>query len=452
MRLQLIYSSLFLLLSGTVLAQKSPIVIDKIVAQVGDEIILLSDLQSQKLQMVQAKMEVDHKTDCKIIEGLMYQNLLLNQAILDSITLPDGQVNAEMENRLRVIEQQIGGREQMEAFYGKTVSEIKSEFYDIIEDRLLTQEVERVITEGLSVTPKEVKAFFEKIPKDSIPFINATIVFQQIVSYPAITDTDKKFAHDRLIEIRKAIVEGGKIFDTQARINSDDPGSAKEGGRIKATRGMMVPQFEATVFSLKVDEVSQVFETDYGYHIVKLLERKGDDYSCQHILIVAQFSSDELQNSALNMDTCFNKLKSGEITWEQAVPKYSNDEDTKQNNGTITDPRTGEQEWSTENLNEIDQQIYLLTNTLKVGEFSAPSLYESIYDGKQGVRIVKIKGRTEPHIANLTQDYALIKRAAENDKRERILEEWTQSKIGNAYVKIDEDYTDCVFRNTWIPK
>ena len=452
MRLQLIYSSLFLLLSGTVLAQKSPIVIDKIVAQVGDEIILLSDVQSQKLQMVQAKMEVDHKTDCKIIEGLMYQNLLLNQAILDSITLPDGQVNAEMENRLRVIEQQIGGREQMEAFYGKTVSEIKSEFYDIIEDRLLTQEVERVITEGLSVTPKEVKAFFEKIPKDSIPFINATIVFQQIVSYPAITDTDKKFAHDRLIEIRKAIVEGGKIFDTQARINSDDPGSAKEGGRIKATRGMMVPQFEATVFSLKVDEVSQVFETDYGYHIVKLLERKGDDYSCQHILIVAQFSSDELQNSALNMDTCFNKLKSGEITWEQAVPKYSNDEDTKQNNGTITDPRTGEQEWSTENLNEIDQQIYLLTNTLKVGEFSAPSLYASIYDGKQGVRIVKIKGRTEPHIANLTQDYALIKRAAENDKRERILEEWTQSKIGNAYVKIDENYTDCVFRNTWIPK
>ncbi len=452
MRLQLIYSSLFLLLSGTVFAQKSPIVIDKIVAQVGDEIILLSDLQAQKLQMIQAKLEVDHKTDCNIIEGLMYQNLLLNQAILDSITLPEGQVNAEMENRLRVIEQQIGGREKMEAFYGKTVSEIKSEFYDIIEDRLLTQEVERVITEGLSVTPKEVQAFFDKIPEDSIPFINATIVFQQIVSYPAITEADKKMAYDRLVEVRKAIVEVGKSFDTQARINSDDPGSAKDGGRIKATRGMMVPQFEATVFSLKVDEISQVFETDYGYHIVKLLERKGDDYTCQHILIVPQFSAEELQNSALNMDTCYNKLKSGDITWEQAVPKYSNDENTKQNNGTITDPRTGEQEWSTENLNEIDQQIYLLTNTLKVDEFSTPSLYTNIYDGKQGVRIVKIKGRTEPHIANLTQDYALIKRAAENDKRERILEEWTQSKIGNAYVKIDEDYTDCVFRNTWIPK
>ena len=452
MRLQLIYSSLFLLLSGTVLAQKSPIVIDKIVAQVGDEIILLSDLQAQKLQMVQAKMEVDHQTDCNIIEGLMYQNLLLNQAILDSITLPEGQVNAEMENRLRVIEQQIGGREKMEAFYGKTVSQIKTEFYDIIEDRLLTQEVERVITEGLSVTPKEVQAFFDKIPKDSIPFINATIIFQQIVSYPEITDGDKKLAHDRLVEIRKAIVDNGKSFDTQARINSDDPGSAKDGGRIKATRGMMVPQFEATVFSLKEGEISQVFETDYGYHIVKLLERKGDDYTCQHVLIVAQFSSQELQKSAVNMDSCYTKLKSGEITWEQAVTTYSNDEDTKQNNGTITDPRTGEQDWSTENLNEIDQQIYILTNTLKVGEFSAPSLYANIYDGKQGVRIVKIKSKTEPHIANLTQDYALIKRAAENDKRERILEEWTQSKIGNAYVKIDEDYADCVFRNTWIPK
>ncbi len=449
MTLRSIFSILFIFLSSTVFAQKKTIVVDKIVAQVGDEIILLSDLQSQKLQMVQAKVEISKQTDCEIIEGLMYQNLLLNQALLDSIVLPEGQVNSEMESRLRVIEQQIGGREKMEKFYGKTVSEIKAEFYDIIEDRLLTQEVERTITEGLSVTPKEVKSFYSGIPNDSVPYINATIGFQQIVIYPKITDEDRKASYNKLNDILKAI-QGGKSFDTQARINSDDPGSAKDGGRIEATRGMMVPQFEATVFSLKPGEVSTIFETDYGYHIVKLIERKGDDYVCQHILIVPQFSASELELAARQMDSCYTELKANKITWEEAVLKYSNDEDTKQNKGIISDPRTGEQAWSTENLNEIDQQIYLLTNTLKLGEFSTPSLYANIFDGKQGIRMVKIMSKTEPHKANLTQDYALIKRAAENEKKERILREWTQEKIGNAYIKIDDDYKGCVFNNKWV--
>jgi peptidyl-prolyl cis-trans isomerase SurA len=449
MTLKLIYSTLLLAVSTALFAQKSPIIVDKIVAQIGDEIILLSDLQAQKLQMAQAGTEIPANADCDILEGLMYQNLLLNQAMLDSITLPPGQVESEMENRLRVIEQQIGGREKLEQFYGKTVSQIKLEFYDIIEDRLLTQEVERVITEDLSVTPKEVKAFYDKIPSDSIPFINATIGFQQIVIYPKITDKDKKLAYDKLVEISKLIAEG-KSFDTQARINSNDPGSAKDGGKIKATRGMMVPQFEATVFSLKENEVSKVFETDYGYHIVKLLERKGDDYTCQHILIIPEFSSDELQGAAMKMDSCYNELNAKTITWDEAVVKYSNDEETMQNKGVITDPRSGEQEWSTENLNEIDQQIYILTNTLKVGEHSSPSLYANIYDGKQGIRIVRIMSKTEPHKANLDQDYALIKRAAENEKRELTLQNWTQDKIGNAYVKIDDEYKNCNFTNKWI--
>lgn len=451
MRLKLIYSLLVLLCSSTLFSQKSPIVVDKIVAQIGDEIILLSDLQAQKLQMKQSNIEITPKADCEILESLMYSNLLLNQALLDSITLPEGQVESEMENRLRVIEQQIGGREKMEKFYGKTVAQIKEEFFDIIEDRLLTQEVERVITENLSVTPKEVQTFYDKIPTDSVPFINASIGFQQIVIYPKITEEDKKLAYDELETARLAIV-GGKSFDTQARIISDDPGSAKDGGRIQATRGMMVPQFEATVFSLKENEVSKVFETDYGYHIVKLLERKGDDYLCQHILVMPEFSSDEMSDAAMKMDSCYQALVAGTITWDEAVVKYSNDEDTKQNRGIITDPRTGEQEWSTENLNEIDQQIYILTNTLKVGEFSSPSLYANIYDGKQGVRIVRIKSKTEPHKANMEQDYALIKRAAENEKRELTLQKWTQDKIGNAYVKIDDDYKNCNFTNNWLPK
>jgi|TARA_R110000737_G_scaffold324995_1_gene338174 peptidyl-prolyl cis-trans isomerase SurA len=443
--------SLTLLFSTVAVAQKSPIVIDQIVAQIGDKFILLSDIQSQKLQMIQAKMDVTETSDCTILEDLMYQNLMLNQALLDSIVVQDAQVDGEMENRLRVIENQIGGKAKMEAFYGKSTTQIKEEFREIIRDRLLTQEMERIITEDISVTPKEVQAFYNKLPKDSIPLINATLSFQQIVIYPEITKSDKKLAYDQMVQIRKDIISG-KSFETQARINSMDPGSAKDGGRIEATRGMMVPQFEATVYKLKEGEVSDVFETDYGYHIVKLVDRKGDDYVCKHILIIPQFANSELEKAAYRMDTCYAELQSGELSWDQAVQKYSNDEATKQNKGIITNPMTGEQTWSTEDLNEIDQQIYLLTDALEMGQYSTPNLYANFIERKQGIRIVRLMNRTEPHVANMTDDYALIKRAAENQKKEDALKNWAAGKIGGAYISINEEYRSCDFRNQWIAK
>jgi len=443
--------SLTLLFSTAVFSQKKSVVIDKIVAQIGDKFILLSDIQSQKLQMIQAKIDITETSDCTILEDLMYQNLMLNQAILDSIVIQDAQVDGEMENRLRVIENQIGGKAKMEAFYGKSTTEIKEEFREIIRDRLLTQEMERTITQNISVTPKEVQAFYNKLPNDSIPLINAALSFQQIVIYPEISKSDKKGAFDQLEGIRRDIA-GGRSFETQARIHSMDPGSAKDGGKIEATRGMMVPQFEATVYKLKEGEVSDVFETDYGFHIIKLLDRKGDDYKCLHILIIPQFSNSELENAAYNMDTCYAKLKSGELTWEAAVLMYSNDESTKQNLGIITNPITGEQTWSTEDLNEIDQQIYILTDVLEVGQYTTPNLYSNFIERKQGIRIVRLLNRTEPHIANLNDDYALIKRATENQKKEDALKNWASKKIDGAYINIDEEYKNCIFRNEWIVK
>jgi len=443
--------SLALLFSTAVFAQKKPVIIDKIVAQIGDKFILLSDIQSQKLQMIQAKMDITESSDCTILEDLMYQNLMLNQAILDSIVIQDAQVDGEMENRLRVIENQIGGKAKMEAFYGKSTTQIKEEFREIIRDRLLTQEMERTITQDISVTPKEVQAFFNKLPKDSIPLINASLSFQQIVIYPEISKADKIGAHDQLENIRRDIA-GGRSFETQARIHSMDPGSAKDGGKIEATKGMMVPQFEATVYKLKEGEVSDVFETDYGFHIIKLLDRKGDDYKCLHILIIPQFSNSELDKAAYQMDTCYAKLKSGELTWDEAVLKYSNDEATKQNIGIITNPITGEQTWSTEDLNEIDQQIYILTDVLEIGQYTTPNLYANFIERKQGIRIVRLMNRTEPHIANLNDDYALIKRAAENQKKEDALKNWASKKISGAYINIDGEYRNCEFRNEWIAK
>ena len=343
MRLLLVFS-ITLLLSNLSFGQGTTI--DKVVAQVGDNVILLSEIQAQKLQAIQAGMEITPEIDCQILEEIMFQYLLLNQAKLDSIEVSDAQVDAEMENRLRVIENQIGGRQQMEEFYGKSATQIKKEFRPIIKDQLLAQEMERQIASEVTVTPREVDKFYKSIPLDSIPLINAQLSFQQIVHYPEITLEDKKRASDELNEIRTNIIDGGKSFSTQARIHSMDPGSAKEGGQIIATRGMMVPQFEAAVFNLAPGDISEVFESDYGYHIVKLLERKGDDYTCQHILIIPEFANNALEASALKLDSCYNRIKAGEITWDDAVKMYSNDEATMQNKGIITNPITGEQTWT----------------------------------------------------------------------------------------------------------
>jgi peptidyl-prolyl cis-trans isomerase SurA len=432
------------------LSAKAQTTVDKIVAQIGDNVILLSDIQAQKIQILQAGLELTPEKDCQILEELMYQNLLLNQAILDSIEVSDAQVDAEMEQRIRVIEGQIGGRQKLEEFYGKTIGDIKREFKTVIKDQLLSKEMERTITANVSITPREVRRFYENIPLDSIPLISSQLSFQQIVQYPEITTKDKERAFNKLADIRKKIIKNGKSFSTQARIHSMDPGSATEGGKINATRGMMVPQFEAAVFSLDKNGISDVFETNYGYHIVQLLDRKGDDYSCRHILIIPEFEFEAIAVAEKKMDSCYQLLSSGEISWEEAVTRFSNDETTRQNNGTITNPISGDIMWSMEDLNQVDQQIYLLTNSLEKGDLSTPSLYTNMMERKEGIRIVKLVERTVAHRANLKDDYALIKSAAESEKKQKIVSEWTTSKIGNAYIRLDENYKNCNFSNNWL--
>ena len=439
---------LVLLFTSTCFAQNNKLV-NKVLAQVGDNIILLSDIEIQKLQAKQSEMEVDFDFSCSVLEQLMVQELLVNQAKLDSIPVSDEQVDAEMENRLRIIEKDMGGRDKLEEYYGKTTTQIKEEFRSVIKDRILAQEMERSITNGISVTPKEVSSFFEALPKDSVPFINMKLSFQQIVIYPDINAEDNKRAFNELNEVLDLIVIGGKSFETMARIHSDDPGSASLGGKIEASRGMMVPQFESTVFKLKVGEVSDIIETQYGYHIIKLISRKGDDYTCLHILNMPEFSNDAINNASVKMDECYKRLNENEITWNEAIYIYSNDDRTKQNSGIITNPITGDQLWDMEDLNQVDQQIYLLTDAMEKGDITSPNLYVDIYERKQGIRIVRLMERFTPHIANINDDYSLIKAAAENDKKERIMGTWIDSKISNAFIRVDESYSKCDFSHKW---
>ena len=423
--------------------------VNQIVAQVGDNIILWSDIETQRLQLPEKERGQDGKS-CQILEQLLLEELLVNQALIDSLEVSDEQVDAEMENRLRIMEGKMGGRDNLESFYGKSTIAIKEEFRVIIKNKMLAQEMQRKITGDVSVTPKEVAAFFDKLPKDSIPFINMKLSFQQIVQFPELTAADKKLAFDQLVDIRKQIVSGSRTFESMARLKSMDPGSASQGGKIVASKGMMVPQFEAVVFDLKPGEVSEIVETMYGYHIIKLVSRKGDEYTCLHILIMPEYNSENISKASARIDSCYQSLSRNEITWDEAVLRYSNDDATRQNKGVITNPYTLDIYWDMEQLNEIDQQIYLLTDALENGGVSIPSLYTDIYERKQGIRIVRLQNRVEAHKANLEQDYALIKLAAENDKKQRILDQWTQSKIPNAYIRIDTQFEGCNFRVNWI--
>ncbi len=442
------YTFLLFFITSLTFAQQKPLTLEKIVAQIGENVILKSDIESQKAQDIDS---VNHKTpnqDCEILEKLLMQNLFLNQAELDSIKISDAQVDGEMENRLRVIEQQIGGRQKMEEFYNKTVTQIKNEFRPLIKKRLMTEEMQRQIAGATNITPKEIEEYYKNLPSDSIPFINAKISIQQIVVFPKITQEDRQITINKLKDIRADILQG-KSFETQARIHSQDPGSALQGGQMTASRGMMVPPFEAAVFGLKPGEISNVFETDYGYHIVQLIERKGDDYTCRHILLVPEFNRQSLTDASSKMEECYSKLKQNQITWEQAVLQYSNDNNTRHNKGIITNPITGEQGWSMEDLNQIDQQIFILTNALNAGDLTTPSLYFDFNEKKQGIRIVRLMNRIGPHKANLEQDYTLIQRATENDKKEKILSNWIKTKIGNAYIRIDKEYENCNFKYSW---
>ena len=431
---------------GTFEAQK---LVKQIVAQVGDNIILWSDIETQRLQLPDKEKALEGK-DCQILEQLLLEELLVNQALIDSLVISDEQVDAEMENRLRIMENKMGGRENLESFYGKSTVAIKEEFRTIIRNKMLAQEMERKITGDITVTPKEVAAFYQKLPKDSIPFINMKLSFQQIVQFPELTAADKKLAYDQLVDIRKQIVSGGKSFETMARLKSMDPGSASQGGKIAASKGMMVPQFEAALYDLKPGEVSEIVETMYGYHIIKLVSRKGDDYTVLHILIMPEYSSASISLASARMDSCYQLLSRNAITWDEAVLRFSNDEATKQNKGVLTNPYTMDIYWDMEQLNEIDQQIYLLTDALESGGVSLPSLYMDLFERKQGIRIVRLQNRVAAHQANLEEDYALIKLAAENDKKQKMLDDWTRTKIPNAYIRLDSQFQACNFRVNWL--
>lgn len=381
---------------------------------------------------------------CEILEDLLFRKLMLNQAELDSIEVTDAQIESEIDYRIRYYLAQLGSQEKVEKYFNKTMSEIKDELRTIIKDQKMIEEVQRKIVDGVSATPGDVREFFASIPSDSIPMVSAQYEIAELVKKPPITLDEKLEVKDRLYGLRSRILKGER-FSTMALLYSEDPGSAKKGGELGFKgRGELVPEFEAAAFALKDGEISEVVETEYGYHIIQMIERRGDYVNVRHILLTVKVSAEALQQAYNELDSIANLIRNDSITFDEAVREFS-DEDDKVNGGYLVNSNTGSTLFAAEDL---DQQVSVVVNRLQVGEVSNPVPMKT-KNGKDAYRLLIIKKKTTPHKANLKDDYALIQQWTMQKLRQDAINKWIDAKSNKAYVKIIDDYCGCDFQFDW---
>jgi peptidyl-prolyl cis-trans isomerase SurA len=432
------------------MAQPQGKLIDQIIAVVGNHIVKQSDIDSQKRMMKNQMLEegdTSEVNECEVLEDYVFQQLMLDQAKKDSIIVSEAQVESELDRRIRFFVMQIGSEKKLEEYYGKSIVQIKDEFRTSIKNQLLTGEIERKITGNLTVTPAEVKAFYNKFPTDSLPFVNAEVEIGQIVAMPQISKEAKLEAKEKLNALRERILKGEK-FNTLAVLYSEDPGSARKGGELGLVpRGTFVPEFEAAAYNLKPGEVSKIIETEFGYHVLQLIERRGDQINVRHILISPKIDGNDLFKAKQRLDTVYTILKTDTLGFAEAAMRYSDDDATKDNGGLIINPQTGTKRFE---MNQIDPTLFFVVDKLKVGEFSEPQLFQ-MQGGKQAYRILYLKVRTEPHRANLKDDYQRLQDAALAFKKNEAIRKWVAKKMQSTYIRIIPQYASCKFETFQLP-
>lgn len=420
--------------------------VDGVIAIVGDKIILKSEVEAEYANYLQQEgNEPDLLAKCRVVDQLLTSKLMLRQAELDSLEVSDEEIDQQLDRRVRYFISMIGGAEKLEEFYGKSIPEIKDEFRVNIREQILTQKMQEKITSKVSISPADVKEYFKRIPEDSIPYFPAEVEIGQIVVFPELDESTREFTIDKLNSIRDRVLKGEK-FTTMAVLYSQDPGSGPQGGELGFFgRGEMVGEFEAVAFKLKPGEISPVIKTKYGYHILQLIERRGDRVNCRHILIKPPVSSSELERSRVRLDTLRQQLSMGTTPFIEAVRKYSQDEESKQNGGMLMNPATGGNAYTIE---QLTPDIYFQIEKLKVGEYSSPSVFAS-QDGNRGWRIFYLKSQTTPHKASLDTDYDKIQTAAMNLKKMEKLQEWFMKTKEKTFIKIEAEYGDCPDLARW---
>lgn len=433
-------------ISGKLYSQpeKQNLLIDKVVAIVGDKIVKHSDIEAEYTNYLMQGVTQGGEARCQILEELLLQQLLLNQAEIDSVIVSETQVESELDARIRYFINQIGSREKLEEFYKKSIQEIKNEFRSTIRERLLVQTMEAKITKDIKITPKEVRSFYNKIPEDSLPLINSEVEVYHIVKQPLISEDAKEVAIFRLNEIRERVVKG-EDFGTLAYMYSEDPGSSKKNGELGFTcRGDLFPEFESAAFALKENEISTVIETKAGYHIIQMLERRGECINVKHILIQPKTSPEDLTKARQYLDNVYALINMDSVSFYEAAKRYS-DDPSKNNGGLIVNKYTGQSRFE---VTDLDPQIFFTIDKMEVGQISKPVLMKTD-EGKQAYRIIFLKTRTNPHKANLKDDYDRIQSTALEDKKHKTIGEWINKKFENTYIRVNEDYKHCDFMYNW---
>jgi peptidyl-prolyl cis-trans isomerase SurA len=444
----------FILLTCSVLPAKTQVVndsiVDGVVAVVGASEILRSDIENQYLQYrsqgnIQGSAE---KIKCQILEGLLLQKLLYLQAQLDSVKITDAQVDGEMNQKMRYLIGQIGSIDKFEEYYQKSMSEIKAEMKDIIKEQMMVQQSQEKITKDVNITPSEVKAFLKKLPKDSIPEISSELEVGMIMKSPVIGMAEKQVCIDRLKSYKERVSKKGDDFATLAVLYSEDPGSAKKGGEVGMfKRGDMHIEFEAAAFKLKPGEMSDIVETEDGFHLIQMIARKGEYINVRHILLQPKVSMASMGRAKTILDSLGTQIEQKKMTFSDAVAKYS-DDPNKTTGGLIINPMTGTSKFEN---SQLDPKIFFVIDKLKVGDISTPVLYKTDR-GKEEYRLYLLKSRTVPHKANIQDDYARIHEMALNEKKMDVMNAWVKERLAKTFVSIDESYSKCTFSREWVKK
>ena len=423
-----------------------PQVVDRIVAVVGKNMILQSEVEQQYLDFrAQAGISGSASTvKCNILNNMLYQQFLVHQAALDSIEITDSEVDMELDRRIQMFIMQLGSREKLEEYYGKSVTEMKAEFREVVRDQKLAEKVEDNVTANVKVTPSEVKSFYRSIPADSVPLVNAQVEIEHIVKIPPVSMEQKVAIKERLRELRRRIIDG-ENFGTLAVLYSEDPGSASKGGELGFYgRGELYPEFEAVAFKLADGEVSEIVETKAGFHIIQMIERRGDFINVRHILLMAKPSLADLEKARMELDSIARLIRDDSLSFEEAARQFS-DDPSRSSGGVMVNPYTGNARFE---MDQLEPQVSFAINNLEVGEVSNAIPMKTM-EGEDAYRILRVKSRTEAHKANLDDDYDYIQKMAQAFKVDKKMTDWVNRNLDNAYIFIIDEYRDCDFKYAW---
>lgn len=432
-----IITALFFLTNSSFAQDDNGLLVDEIIAKVDNYIILRSDLEGAHQQAL-ASGQYNANMKCEILAQLITQKLMVAHAEIDSVEVTEEEVTRNLDSRIRMIVQQTGGSEEkLEEYYGKSMDDIREEIKEQVEEQLIIQSMQAFITEGVEITPAEIKRFYNNIPKDSIPFFSTEVEVGHIVSIPEVGEAKKEEAKRKLLDLKKRI-ENGEDFGNIAKEYSQGP-SGRFGGDLGfVSRGAMVPEYEAGALVLKPGEISDPVESEFGFHIIQLIERRGNEYNSRHILLQPEPSEQDIERSVQFLDSLRTEILNDSITFEKAAKEHSKDRMTSSSGGYFSDA-TGGSFISVENLDPV---VFFTIDSMDLAEISKPITFRTD-QGDEAVRIIYYKSKVKPHEANLKQDWQKIQAAALNEKNAKILQKWFKDARQDVFISIDNNYDLC---------